>query len=982
MAPSRWIHTWEALLLAGAVLLLVGGFRTADIKLWTGSRNTQYAVRSSQSAIRNRAFTFTQRNSGLPGNAIAALAVGPKGEVWVGTYGRGAARFDGVEWLPAAPRLGIGDTWVTAVAVGSDGTAWLGTYGAGLSRFDGRRWTTFDTTNSGLPNDWVTDLAIAPDGAVWVGTYGGGVARFDGRGWRVFNRRRDGLASDWVTSIAVAPDGQVWVGTHGEGLSHFQPPPLDRELGASTSALRRELSDSIRDVEAVAPGRFDSRTLLALHPRLQPHGVWERITADRRLPSNFVNDIAVDATGAVWVATEDGLARFDGRLWKTFLRDDGLPDNRVRAVAVGPDGQVWVGTSRGAARFDGRSWRTFTHADGLAHNHVEAIAIDPAGDVWFGTLGGLTHLSPSPISHPQSPRLPVIFVHGWTPPPGDVLEHSSFRLMARWLSRDGFPVFYATEIRPEQTMYANARRLREVINAVKQETGADKVILIGHSMGGLNVRAYTETTLYQGDVAAVFTLGSPHAGVYLWRDLLVREINTGNTQPSTRELLPEHMALFNRTNANSHRVPYYLIAGDIARQKTLNFLRFWPPNDGLISVWSALALEGPSVQRILTEDAHAWSKQTILLNIPSYLWPQALYLSVVRPVLTSAPTRPHELLRSLTNSWELMGTHGSLEISPPTPENRTPLRFGDLDPRARVRLRLPVDEVERARFTVLWRWGTLRVRLFDPAGRPIEPNDEGVERFDLASETFANLTVIQVRDPAPGTWTLELDGSKLEQRARYLAYIVLDGPLHLIAVDPPAWVTPGATLPVTATLTAGDEPVRGATVTARVTWPDGTSEVLALHDDGTHADGEAHDGVYGNTVVVPAVAGYAPVTVDARGTWHGIPFARGTTVVITVASTAGRLTGDARFVAMPQPHVEVDVDIAHGGEFGVSITLVDGKGVEVLRTTHPVHLVEGRHTMAVPVDPALLAGHPGPFRVTQLLLLDLTGAAVPVSTTP
>jgi len=932
--------------------------------------------------------TFTQSNSGLPGNAIAALAVGPKGKVWVGTYGRGAARFDGVGWLPVAPRLGIGDTWVTAVAVGPDGTAWLGTYGAGLSRFDGQRWTTFQVENSGLPNNWVTALTVAPDGAVWIGTYGGGVACFDGRGWRVFTRRKDGLASDWVTSIAVTPDGQVWVGTHGEGLSRFRPSPLEREIYSVTSTLWWGFPGSLQVAEAIARGRFGALALLGLELELQAGGVWERITAARGLPSDFVNDIAVDPAGSVWVATDSGVARFDGRSWKTFTRDDGLPDNGVRTVAVGRDGQVWIGTPRGAARFDGQVWQIFTHAQGLAHDAVEAIAVDPTGNVWFGTLGGLTRFSQSPISNlqslipnPQSPRLPVIFIHGWTPPPGDTLEHSSFRFMARWLSRDGFPVFYATRIRPEQTLYANARRLRAVIDAVKRETGAEKVILIGHSMGGLNVRAYTETTLYQGDVAAVFTLGSPHAGVYLWRDLLVREITSGNTQPSTRELLPEHMALFNHANANSHRVPYYLVAGDVTHQEMLDFLRFWPPNDGLITVWSALALEGPSVRRIITEDAHAWSKRTILLGLPSYLWPQDFYLSLMRPVLTSAPTRPYALPQPLTNSWELMGTHGSWEISPPSPENRTPLRFGDLDPKAKVRLRLSVDEARQVRFTVLWRWGALGVRLFDPADRTLEPDDEGVERFDLATGTFANLTVIQVENPTPGIWTLELDGSDLEKRARYLAYAAMDGPLRLTAVDPPAWVAPGSAIPVTATLTVGGEPVRGAAITARVIWPDGTSEILALHDDGTHADGEAGDGVYGNTVVVPTAAGYAPVTIEAQGVWRSIPFARGTTAVITVASLAGRLVADARFVATPQPHIEVDVDIARGGEFGVSVTLVDGEGAEVLRTTHPVRLEEGRHTVAVPVDTALLAGHPAPFRVTQTLLLDLAGAAVPVSNT-
>jgi hypothetical protein len=54
--------------------------------------------------------------------------------------------------------------------------------------------------------------------------------------------------------------------------------------------------------------------------------------------------------------------------------------------------------------------------------------------------------------------------------------------------------------------------LKKVINKVKELTGANKVILIGHSMGGLAIVEYIKSNYYTGDVAKVVTIGTPHLG--------------------------------------------------------------------------------------------------------------------------------------------------------------------------------------------------------------------------------------------------------------------------------------------------------------------------------------------------------------------------------------------------------------------------------------------------------------------------------------
>lgn len=62
------------------------------------------------------------------------------------------------------------------------------------------------------------------------------------------------------------------------------------------------------------------------------------------LPSNTVYDVKQDADGFIWVGTDAGLARFDGRAFVTFTTSDGLPSNDVLALFADTKGRTWIST--------------------------------------------------------------------------------------------------------------------------------------------------------------------------------------------------------------------------------------------------------------------------------------------------------------------------------------------------------------------------------------------------------------------------------------------------------------------------------------------------------------------------------------------------------------------------------------------------------------------------------------------------------------
>jgi signal transduction histidine kinase/CheY-like chemotaxis protein/sugar lactone lactonase YvrE len=80
-------------------------------------------------------------------------------------------------------------------------------------------------------------------------------------------------------------------------------------------------------------------TLPAAEPR------FVRFGAEHGLPT-MINDLAVDRQGYIWLATADGLARYDGERFRFWRRVGGvhssLPDNNLIALAVDVDDRLWV----------------------------------------------------------------------------------------------------------------------------------------------------------------------------------------------------------------------------------------------------------------------------------------------------------------------------------------------------------------------------------------------------------------------------------------------------------------------------------------------------------------------------------------------------------------------------------------------------------------------------------------------------------------
>jgi len=350
--PTAW--TWS-----GALLFDDSG------ALWAGVGDTLRRLAGGQ-------WSVLAGPSELPTNITTDLAHDGRA-LWLSSV-MGMARFDG-RWRSFSLADGLPTTDTRALAVAPDGGLWAAfdTPLRGVARYDGDGWQTITCPTAAPTSAQVTGAAQTSD-ALWFAT-ATGVSRSDGAAWRTFDRR-DGLPDDAINAVAAHGE-TVWAAT-AHGIARYD-------------GRWRVVSDAAATDLAAAPGgaiwAYDGRAVFRVD-EAGPRAALPLPTAVRSL-------VATD--DALWLATPDGVLRYDG-VWTVFTPDDGLPTIDVTAVGAGDDGRVWAATSGDTGDFefvvfDGGRWGPHPQrdvaAEQLAGRSGSQMLATPDGDVWLATTAGL-----------------------------------------------------------------------------------------------------------------------------------------------------------------------------------------------------------------------------------------------------------------------------------------------------------------------------------------------------------------------------------------------------------------------------------------------------------------------------------------------------------------------------------------------------------------------------------------------------------------
>ena len=117
---------------------------------------------------------------------------------------------------------------------------------------------------------------------------------------------------------------------------------------------------------------------------------------------------------------------------------------------------------------------------------------------------------------------PIVLVHGI------VDNRSIFTVLRRGLRRRGFGCIRTFSYAPNTgDVRETAARFGTFVEEVCEETGSDRVYVVGHSLGGLIARYYVQRIDPADRVHTLVTLGTPHHGTHAARLLpvgLVRQL--------------------------------------------------------------------------------------------------------------------------------------------------------------------------------------------------------------------------------------------------------------------------------------------------------------------------------------------------------------------------------------------------------------------------------------------------------------------------
>ncbi len=192
------------------------------------------------------------------------------------------------------------------------GNVWIGTIGAGLLRYRAGALTTFEAPSI-LPDNNVSAIFEDQEDNLWIGGPDG-LLRLSKTAVSTVSRK-DGLGDDNVSSVYEDHAGNLWIATLTGQLYRFNKGTLTPFQVPVSGAPR------IRTVFEDSGGVLWLGTIGGGVVRLA-QGKAVTYTKRDGLRSDTVRQVNQDRSGAIWIATDSGLSRWDGRGFQNYYLED------------------------------------------------------------------------------------------------------------------------------------------------------------------------------------------------------------------------------------------------------------------------------------------------------------------------------------------------------------------------------------------------------------------------------------------------------------------------------------------------------------------------------------------------------------------------------------------------------------------------------------------------------------------------------------
>jgi len=307
---------------------------------------------SNSKALSNEFEVYTTHNSVIPWDMTRAISVDTNNVVWLGTD-NGIVKIENNKFNVYTPKNSAlkarrNETTIMNSDIDAYNNKWFSDNAENVYKYDGTKWTVFDSTNS--PIKWTTGVYADRIGNVWFSSFDG-LIKYDGKAWSVMDTSNSKLPSNRIMGVFIDSKRRLWIGTDkgniridGSTIENFKstPNPL------KTSTLTKGYEDKNGNIWLSLYEKFPQTKGFA---KYSPNGEWTVISTDNsKMPRNDVLDFAInEKTNTVWLSINRvGISQFDGKNWATFTPDNSkVPSTYIQSIALDKDGNLWCATFAG-----------------------------------------------------------------------------------------------------------------------------------------------------------------------------------------------------------------------------------------------------------------------------------------------------------------------------------------------------------------------------------------------------------------------------------------------------------------------------------------------------------------------------------------------------------------------------------------------------------------------------------------------------------
>jgi signal transduction histidine kinase/ligand-binding sensor domain-containing protein len=163
------------------------------------------------------------------------------------------------------------------------------------------------------------------------------------------------------------------------------------------------------------------------------HQEW---STENGLPQNSVHQIFQTRDGYIWIATEGGIARFDGINFKVFNHetDPAFISDDICCFTQDKTGTLWIGTADGLIAYASGKFRRYSTAEGLPSSAIISLATPDDGSLLIITQSGLSRFDQQKFSTLPTPATPSTLTKAsdgtiWLAAPSSLFEYQKGRII-------------------------------------------------------------------------------------------------------------------------------------------------------------------------------------------------------------------------------------------------------------------------------------------------------------------------------------------------------------------------------------------------------------------------------------------------------------------------------------------------------------------------------------------------------------------------